>query len=740
MLTVDNGVWYGRDSTQAIIPNLEPVMTLTFASSSLTRSQFRPGMGMLLCAACALLALMAAGVHAADVLRVLVYLGLFALLPGYAVAAHVLRGPFTPGMLAAMALCLGLAIQILLMLLPWAFGVLWLAYLIPPAAAAVLLRPGTRNRLAALSLPWVSVRSDVAWTIAALALPTLGLWAISSYIGDRVHDHYIEQVLGVLSLQSGWPPQNIMAVGVPYSNNYAAHLWMLGAVELLGVELMPLAARSTLILFVAIAVLSIILFCRHTMKLPWWTVALVIIKVFLVVGWPPIAATVFLAVIPTATTLTLSPLLGFIAVFTLLTILNDRERHGASFPGTLLLMFALVFFAMGARGVTGPLLICAFSLLFLVSSFRERATDWRRLAYVGISVAATVAALAAFFSVGQGISGTSFLVLSWQPVDWLLRQREDVAVAHWLVSQEVDRVLAAYVAFFIIAFFQAGFLLPGFLYKLWLMTREPWSDMETVLLGISIAGISAVFLTEALGGSQFSFIHYSNISMSILGGCGWWRLLSASGLKTGWRIGPGGGAVLAATFALFVVHLSEVPSDVIRATPFGLRNLLDSEAGPKGLAALTKPAELRPFCAGHERAYPLLDNLPDGRRHVLLFVVDGKTITHCHAQWWTAKAGVPTLLPRRLAIYASWRGSLNAALQVRSQLLARALKAAANGEADMEALTLLAEDMAADAENIYLMVPATVHRAAEPVVGFDIIAENEDLVLWRAAKKPGPET
>lgn len=686
--------------------------------------------GYLITYAAALMVLLAAGVAFSDASGVLLYLALFALLPGYLVVAYMLRGPFTSGILAAMALCLGLIAQLLVMLMLWMLGALWLAYLIPVLAIAGLAWPETRRRLSAMHLPAAPNQSLAVWALAALALPILGAWGLTDFIDNRVEYHFLEQAWGVQSLSRGWPAQSAMAIGVPYSNNFAIHLWMLGAVDLLGVELIPLAGRSTPILHLALAALAIAVFSRHVLKLPLWAVALVIIKVFVVFARPPIAALVYLAVIPSAATATLSPLLGFTAVFSLMTVLHDRETHRSSALVTSGLVFAMTFLAVGARGSAGPILICGFGLLFLVASMQKRALDRSRLAYLVLSVAAMVAALAVFFTLGQQVSGTRFLQVTWQPVSWILDQGKSVAVAHMLTEAGVPPVLAASAAFVIFSLFQAGFLLPGFLYKLWLMTRETWSSAETLLLGFSIAGIAAVFLTQAGGGSQFTFIHYSNISMSILGAVGLTRLVAifrAGGEDARTRPLK---AALAATAVLAIVHLGEVRWKVVSATPLGLRSVSDS-AGPRGLQALTTPAEWQPFCEGYERAEPLLAQLRGVERPIVIFLVDELHISTCHVYWWVTTTGIRTLMPQLMSMYASWTESEGDLVGRRFHVYSTALAAAKKGEVDVVALGKLAEDLK-DEGPVYFVLPTTLPSASNPPAAFESVATHGELTMWRA--------
>lgn len=669
--------------------------------------------------------LLAAGLSIGDVGRLFAYIGLFALLPGYAITPYVLRGPFTPAMMFGSAMFLGLAFQLLVTTLLWLVGLMPGLYLLPVLAAALLARPETRKRLSAIVEARPSAWTYPAWAAAAVLIPLLGFLALVNYMGDVVNDHFIEQAIGVASLYDGWPPENLLVPGFPYSNNYVIHLWMLGATRLLGLDVMVLAARATPILTVTFACGALLTFCRQSLRLPGWAIALILTKIFLVVGRPFIASQIFMAVIPEATIPVISPLLGFAVFFTLLLVLADRERAGANMAATLAILAALTFVATGSRGPCGPIVVCALGLWWLASSYQMRAPDWRRLAYVGAAIAGLLAALVVFFTLGRGASGTSFLTLTWTPVRFMSEPANYSAVMRWFIQRDYSSTAGAYTAFAVVALFQAGFLVPGFLYKLWLMFRERWTAAETMLLGASIAGIAAVFLTEAAGGSHFTFIHYANLSMSVLGGMGLVRMFE--GMKVRPKLAHW--LVLVPTVTLFVLHMRELPPGLHKIVPFSTRYVNNGGAGPQGLATLWTPASLRPYCENYRMAEPLLDQL-GGQRVNLIYIDDNAAFGPCEFIWWTAVSGQPSLLSDRLSMYLSWPSAFRARMQEQHDQMIAARASASNGEPNIEALRRLAATLPEHRDS-YFMLPAPVYGVEEAAADFERVGVNSDLVLWK---------
>src|SRR4029077_5892923 len=157
---------------------------------------------------------------------------------------------------------------------------------------------------------------------------------------------------------------------------------------------------------------------------------------------------------------------------------------------------------------------------------RDHVTDLMALA-LGF-----LAGLWFFFTLGSGFSGTGFITFIGQPFT-LLAGKPVFPLPQLLMRHGMAVIPAGMIAFAVIALFQAGFLLPALPRQFAAMLREA-SESEVLLLGSAIAGIAAVFMTAAPGFSHFSFLHFSSIGLSLLGGRGLERMISKREARTPW--------------------------------------------------------------------------------------------------------------------------------------------------------------------------------------------------------------
>jgi hypothetical protein len=221
----------------------------------------------------------------------------------------------------------------------------------------------------------------------------------------------------------------------------------------------------------------------------------------------------------------ISSLGGFIIFYVALRFLADRLSVGLKGfwrdgPIALLLSFA----ATGMRGPFGPVLICVSGALVLLPIVRDRRLDAASIAVLIGSACGSLLALRIFFTLGSGFSSVSFIKMG-QTFTWL-SDAKIFYVVEMFKEFGASPLLAGSVGFFVMALMQAEFLMPAFLYACVRM-RYGFSSGEYVLVATSLAGISGTMLTEAPGGSHFSFMHLANLSMSLLGGLGLCRAVQA---------------------------------------------------------------------------------------------------------------------------------------------------------------------------------------------------------------------
>src|SRR4029077_17317400 len=221
---------------------------------------------------------------------------------------------------------------------------------------------------------------------------------------------------------------------------------------------------------------------------------------------------------------------------------------------------------------------------------RDHVTDLMALA-LGF-----LAGLWFFFTLGSGFSGTGFITFIGQPFT-LLAGKPVFPLPQLLMRHGMAVIPAGMIAFAVIALFQAGFLLPALPRQFAAMLREA-SETEVLLLGSAIAGIAAVFMTVAPGFSHFSFLHFSSIGLSLLGGRGLQLMVSRREAPKPWLLGADLLAMLAAVL-LACLQLSELPrktmaqlGDDLSASALDLPNLSRQPAPPLATCARDQNSDL----------------------------------------------------------------------------------------------------------------------------------------------------
>jgi hypothetical protein len=503
---------------------------------------------------------------AASAIRFLAYVLVFNLLPGIVIARLLLPRLRSPGTFLIYALAAGIAANVLIFFLLWIAGFPHLFRAFPVAAVGGLVLLRRRLRIAEILSCWVSGRTDISWAAGALLLCGTPLLTVAYLLADDPSGssslHYAFQGLVVRSLETGWPPLNLGVAGLKLSYHYAVHLWILAAFQNTGLELGILVARYGPLFFLGCAGAMVFAFSRFVLKLPSWTAGLPVIAVFGIVGLPPIFAGIFGSFASYGSALIMSPALGFIVfLFGLTFIIEIRRLHSGRVSFGAAVVGTLTFIGTGARGVFGPIMICALALLLMVEWRRTGALGRGILMHVVSATAGFVAALTLFFTLGWAFSGTGFVTFTGQPFTFLTERQGLLRLPLLLTARGVRGSLAGAIGFLVIAAFQAGFLTAGFFYEMVCMTRSTPSDAEILLIGAGAAGIAGTFMTQAPGHSHFSFLQYASISMSILGAQGLDRALRlAPELRTVASRRLARMTVIAASIVLLIVQLSELPS------------------------------------------------------------------------------------------------------------------------------------------------------------------------------------
>ena len=484
------------------------------------------------------------------------------------------------------------------------------------------------------------------------------------------------------------------------------------------------------VFFPGCAAAMVFAFGRFILGLPSWAAALPVVCVFWVVGTPPIATGVFGTFIPFGAALIMSPALAFaVFLFIQTLVIESLARRPGGEPWTALAIGAATFVATGARGVAGPILLCALGLLW-AASIRRGAFGGALLHLMAAGVG-FAAALVVFFTVGSDFSGTGFVNFVGQPFTTLLAPGQYLfTVPGTLIGLGVPALAAAAVAFVMIAAFQAGFLTPAFFYRLPSMFREGPSNAELLLLGAGVAGTVAFSLTQAPGYSHVSFLQYANVSFSLLGALGLVSALQSrigSGVigRGGWLRHP----LVALTGALLLLHLSEVPTSSLRWLGGG---------AVAGTVALLQPWEGRP--PGAEPSASCKVREPDvdlvaaawkeAADAVIVQVPDGKAFSGgCEAFWWIVLRPVQTINNFALAFLPGRpRGNLRDILARRTAHLAVAISKAREGVLATDDLVAVAATVQGG-HPVFAIVPEGLRHVGSGEVRR--LAGNDRLVLLR---------
>ncbi|GAU83447.1 hypothetical protein [Bosea sp. BIWAKO-01] len=662
---------------------------------------------------------------AAAATRFIGYVLVFNLLPGIVVARILLPQVDSPVVLVINALALGISVNLLVLIPLWAMNQTALISLLPFVAGAVLVVGFRRLGLVRLWAEWRVGLSEARWLAGTIFLVLTALLGIANVLsgdpGDAFSFHFAFQGVIVRGLERGWPPPNLLIPDVPWSYNYAAHLWILGANHVAGVPLDVLVARYGPVFLGGSAAAVMMAFGRCLLGLKWWIAALAVISVFWIVGVPPIAAGVFGTFMPFGATLLLSPFLAIIVFFLVLSfVLAGAPSRGM---GRSLILVMLTFLATGARGACPPILMCALALRLCLAWRADR--RWPRFQSWDL-VAVTVgfgAGLWFFFTLGSGFSGTGFVRITGQPFDFLSAPAQYLLIVpHLLMDAGLGKLLAGALAFALIAFFQAGFLTPA-LPVCFAALRRQADSAAILLLGSAIAGIAAVFATEAPGYSHFSFLYFANVSLALLGARGLQLLIEGRC----WH-GRRRAAVLTcfgAVALLACLHLAQLPSLVL--TRFVARWAATSTALMTGKSELAPPiADCRRDADVDLFSKASLGG-PDPIVVVLPKVRSGQL--YCETFWLVVQTPLQVVSDYALAyIPGSATQPLARILTTRVQHMNAAIGLASGGVLSVSDIVAIAATM--DRRRpVYLLADNTLSPSVDG--GLEWVASNDRFALWR---------
>jgi hypothetical protein len=661
-----------------------------------------------------------------SVIRFSVYIFAFNLLPGLVVTPLLL--PALRGSLFLIfGLATGIAVNLLALTLLWFAGWTQGLWLLPLASLAMLASGTLRIRLRDVFGQRIG-GGGIRWLAGTFFLCLTALLGMAHVLsgdpGDAFSYHFAFQAVIVRGLEQGWPPPNLLIPGLPWSYNYGAHLWVMGASRIAGLPVDILVARYTPVFLGAVAAAAMLGFGRRTLGLPWWLAVLAVMCPFWVVGLPPISAGVFGTFMPYGATLLMSPFLA-IAVFflELLVLLEGRPERGA---WRFLILAALTFLATGARGVCAPILLCAVALRLFFAWRRSRAGAWQEFADLCAVAAGFASGLWLFFTIGSGFSGTGFIKVNGQPFDFLNDPHQYLLVVpHILTQLGLPKLVAGIAAFILIAVFQAGFLTPGLPMQIIAMRRRLQAP-EILLLGSAIAGIAGVFMTEAAGYSHFSFLYFANVSLPLLGARGLHRLIGKGGWAMGHRFSLF--ACFGSVVLLALLQLAQLPwSTATWLAEHWLPGAIQLAAGQS--APTTEIATCR-----HDADADLFAQASRyGPDQIVMFLPRSPSGTfYCETFWLVARSPSQTISDYALTIPPGKADpAFDRILHLRQQHMNAALQRASGGVLSVPDVLSMAGTLPPGRP---LLVLAEGSLVPYPRSALERIAANDRFTLWLVAK------
>jgi len=623
------------------------------------------------------------GIGPAPVALFLSFFLLHFFLTGIAVALIAARLTTTDGPIFNI-IVIGVVADAAILLLCWRLDILQVYALYPIATfVLLLLRPGWISRYG-LTL----IHHDAPLTrclLVAQVIPPL-LWLFSLDVTDG---HFMDQIFGVQSV-SHWPPPNLVVADVPYSNNYVLHLLLSVIRAVTQIDLVLLVTRLSPIFLSWMFARALYHFCVRYLGMPAAIALLPGLCFFITFGYSPVVGHIFGTPTITASIWVQSPLLSFSILLLVVAIQSALPQAVPQRSLILFSAFVSTYVATGARAQLGPIVICG-QLLLLGQAVLSKKMDVirHRASVLAVMLVSVLTAIAFFLTVTSGFTGVSFLTIEANPTHFILENLTWFYVGHWLSELGLHPTWAAAFAFLVIVVLQSSFLLPGFVRFLAASLTPGFTSLrpaKVVLLGIVIAGTSAVFLTEAPGGSHYVFLHYSKIAAIVLGAVGLSEYSARTGQNNkGWAIGIIGGTAL-----LAAVHLADTCVQIYHS-------------GRAGIAKALQPREL-PDAEHVSELSQVLSRYGDRNASVFVYY---SGLAKLGAYLLPVQFGLQTIGDVNiLAEYAKWESYAKTALQRRRCLLNAFDAAVKSGVVDGNLIHALGKTLLGRYEAIYVVVPA----------------------------------
>lgn len=347
-----------------------------------------------------------------------------------------------------------------------------------------------------------------------------------------------------------------------------------------------------------------------------------------------------------------------------------------------------MFIRTGIRAQLGPIIICSQSLLLLHSIARKQTDEIVfKSVLLLVLIISFVAALYVFLTLSNGFSGSSFISVGANPLNFILTNLSSFFLAKWLITSGVAINLAATISFIVIIVMQTSFLLPGFILtvkKWWPAGFRSLKPIEVLLIGTVIAGIAGVSLTEAPGGSHYVFLHYSKMAGIILGAWGLRSIFVKNSRSRRELV-----VVSITTIMLIVVHLSDTAYAAYKLK----QNNISRAFNPIQDPYIDHFNEMRKF----------LSRQNDLDKSIFLYYPE---LTSFGARFVTTRFGFQELSDKPLlTLYAGWDSHYKATLNKRLCLLNNFIRSTKSGTVQSGVIANLVDTLQKKYEFIFMIVP-----------------------------------
>ena len=229
------------------------------------------------------------------------------------------------------------------------------------------------------------------------------------------------------------------------------------------------------------------------------------------------------------------------------------------------------------------------------------------------------------------------------------------------------------------------------------------------------------FLTEAPGLSHISFLYFSSISFSLLGGWGLQQIVSGADQKS-WLRSPFEAAALAITGLLACVHLAQLPITTVAwvggqlsASALSLAGFSSDQLPPPPKCLRDQDADL--FASA-------------GRASPAAVVIVIPAISHCGPFWWIVRSPLQTVSDYMLTFVPGrvTHSALQNKISIQKQHMDHALASAAQGVLDVSDVVAMARTVDAGRP---VFVMASRGLSVQPNTGLQMVDTNDTFALWQ---------